>query len=58
MKGLLKFTLLLCILKSMNYWVLWNIDNKLIYLCALSSIIICIMHKTKQLWKSKIKGNS
>lgn len=57
MKELVKFTLLLCMLKSMNYWVLWDIDNKLINLCALSSIIICVLHKKKQIWKSEIKGN-
>lgn len=57
MKGLLKFTLLLCILKSMNYWVLWSIDSKLIYFAAVFSIIVCISNKKRQLWNSIIKGN-
>lgn len=57
MKGLLKFTLLICILKSMNHWALWTIDSKLIYLCVLLSMIICISNKKMQIWISKIKGN-
>lgn len=57
MKGLLKFTLLLCILKSMNYWVFWNFNTRYVYILTLLSILICIIHKKKQIWKSKIKGN-
>ena len=57
MKGLLKFTLLLCILKSMNYWVFWNFNTRNVYILTLLSILICIIHKKKQIWKNKIKGN-
>ena len=57
MKGLLKFTLLLCILKSMNYWVFWSIDSKLIYFAAVFSIIVCISNKKRQIWNSIIKEN-
>lgn len=57
MKELLKFTFLLCILKSMNYWVFWNFNTRYVYLLTLLSILVCIIHKKKQIWKSKIKGN-
>lgn len=57
MKGFLKFTLLLCILKSINHWVFWDFNTRYIYILALLSIVVCVMHKKKTIWKSKIKGN-
>ena len=47
MKGLLKFTLLLCILKSMNHWLFWDIDYKIIYFITILTIIICIIHNKR-----------
>ena len=57
MKGLLKLTLLLCILKSMNHWAFWNINTRYVYILTLLSMLICILHNNKQVWKSKVKGN-
>lgn len=41
----------------MNYWVLWDIDTKLIYFVTLLSFFVCILQKKKDFWCSKIKGN-
>ena len=57
MKGFLKFTLLLCLLKSMNHWAFWDIDAKLLYLLAVVSIVICISERKNEVWQSKISGN-
>lgn len=56
MKELLKFSLLLCILKSMNYWMLWYTNTRIIYLFTLLLIVICVSQKKIE-WKRKINGN-
>lgn len=56
MKSLLKFSFLLCILKSMNYWMLWYTNTRIVYLLTLLLIIICVSNKQID-WKKKINGN-
>lgn len=56
MKSLLKFSFLLCILKSMNYWMLWYTNTRIVYLLTLLLIIICVRNKQID-WKKKINGN-
>lgn len=56
MKALLKFSLLLCVLKSVNYWMLWYTNTRIIYLITLLLIAVCVYKKRIE-WKTKLNGN-
>lgn len=58
MKGLLKFTLLLCVLKSMNHWVSWSIDTKMVYLVTFFSALLCVSQRKKEVWSNNMSDHN